>query len=397
MSRHLFLAVPSHGHVNPTVGLVHELVRRGEQVTYFAAEPFRERIERAGATFRAYAHDLDIFKGPPRPGAGSALLDAVAHASEVVDDVLAQTAGERFDLLLHSMPFPFARPLGELLRLPRVSSLAVFLGLEPFLQRERSPGTGPFAASPEASAILARASDALEAAHGVRLPPTPRELLHNPGALNLVYTSRYFAGYPPHFDDSYRFVGPPVHDRQERVDFPLARLAGRRVLYISLGTVFADRAPGIYARFFEAFAGWDGVVVLAAFGVDLAALQAPPNFIVRSYVPQAEILRHACAAITHGGMNSMSDLLAARVPFVCLPLGADQPALAARARELGATLVLDAATATPQELRAAVDRVIAEPRLREGVARIAESFAAAGGYPAAVDEIFALKERLPVR
>ena len=397
MSRILFLAVPSHGHVNPTVGLVHELVRRGERVTYFAAEPFRERIEGAGATFRAYAHDLDIFKGPPLPGQPSALLDVVGRASEVVGDVLAQTAGERFDLLLHSTPFPFARPLGERLGLPRVSSLAVFLGIEPFLRPERDATTGPFAALPGMRATLARASGDLQAAHGVRLPATLREMLHNPGLLNLVYTSRYFAGYPPYFDDSYCFVGAPVHDRQERVDFPLQQLAGRRVLYISLGTVFAGRAPGLHARFFAAFADWDGVVVLAAHGVDLAGAPVPANFIVRGYVPQTAVLRYASVAITHGGMNSMSDLLAARVPFVCLPLGADQPALAARACELGATLVLDAAGASPAELRAAVDRVDGEPRFREGIARIADSFAAAGGYPKAVDEIFALQRRLGIR
>ena len=78
---------------------------------------------------------------------------------------------------------------------------------------------------------------------------------------------------------------------------------------------------------------------------------------MRPYVPQGEILKHATAAITHAGMNSISDLLAAEVPFVCLPLGADQPALASRARELGATVVLDHATATADQLAEAVERV----------------------------------------
>ena len=55
MSDVLFLASPSHGHVNPTLGLVDALVRRGERVTYFASEPFRERVEATGAAFKAYA------------------------------------------------------------------------------------------------------------------------------------------------------------------------------------------------------------------------------------------------------------------------------------------------------------------------------------------------------
>ena len=62
MSNVLFLGMPSHGHVNPTIGLVAELVRRGERVTYFASEMFRSRIEGAGATYRGYTSDLDLFK-----------------------------------------------------------------------------------------------------------------------------------------------------------------------------------------------------------------------------------------------------------------------------------------------------------------------------------------------
>ena len=393
MSDVLFLSVPSHGHVNPTIGLVAELARRGERVTYFSSAPFRERIEKAGARFRAYAHDLDIFQGPPAPGQASPLLRVVASAADVIADILAQVDGQRVDLLIHSMPFPFAKPLAQHLRVPTVSSLAVFGGLDAFVARGAAPAAGLLAASAQHEFTLRRAAREVHERHGLDLPEQLRDLLFNPGDLNLVYTSRHFAGELPYLDDSYAFVGPPVHDRQEDVAFPLERLAGRRVLYISLGTVFGSRNPALHDTFVEAFADWDGIVVLAAYGVDLAAQRIPANFIVANYVPQHEILKHATAAIRHGGMNSMSDLLAAQVPFVCLPLGADQPWLAARAQALGATIVLDAATLRADELRHAVERVTTEPGYRAGLRAIADSFAAAGGYPRAVDEIFALKRR----
>jgi MGT family glycosyltransferase len=218
-----------------------------------------------------------------------------------------------------------------------------------------------------------------------------RDWIFNPGDLNLVYTSRLFAGDLPHFDDAYVYVGPPVHERHETHDFPLERVSGKRVLYISLGTVFGSRSPALWQAFIDAFARWDGVVVMAAYGVDTSTWRLPANFIVRPYVPQGEILKHATAAITHAGMNSISDLLAAEVPFVCLPMGADQPALAARAQALGATLVLDHAGVTAEQLEHAVHRVTTEPAFRQNIHAIAESFRAAGGYPKAVDEIFRLK------
>ena len=390
MSNVLFLASPSHGHVNPTLGLVAELVRRGERVTYFASEPFRERVEATGATFKAYAHDLDLFKGPPAPGQRSAMTDVFARGADAIADVFAQTQYHRFHYLVHSAPFPFTKPIARLLELPTVASHAVFAGLQPFFDRAAPhPLLAPNA---ERDAAMAQAAAAIGKRFGVEVSPDFRDWIFNPGDLNLVYTSRLFAGDLPYFDASVEFVGPPVHARAETHDFPLERLAGKRVLYISLGTVFGNRSPALYEAFLQAFARWDGVVVMAAYGVDTHAWRVPANFIVRPYVPQGEILKHASAAITHGGMNSISDLLAAEVPFVCLPMGADQPALASRARELGATIVLDHATTTAEQLADAVERVTTEPSFRAGIHAIADSFRAAGGYPKAADAVFALKK-----
>ena len=392
MSNVLFLAAPSHGHVNPTLGLVDELVRRGEQVTYFASEPFRERVEATGATFKAYAHDLDLFKGPPAPGRRSGMLDVFAHGADAIADVFAQTQYHRFHVLVHSAPFPFAKPMATLLEVPTVASHAVFAGLDAFFDRSKAATHPMLAPNPERDAVMARAAADIGKRFGVEVSPDFRDWIFNPGDLNLVYTSRLFAGDLPYFDERFEFVGPPVHARTETHDFPLERLVGKRVLYISLGTVFGNRSPALYEAFMQAFARWDGVVVMAAYGVDTSAWRVPANFIVRPYVPQGEILKHATAAITHAGMNSISDLLAAEVPFVCLPMGADQPALASRARELGATIVLDHASATAAQLAEAVERVTTEASYRAGIHAIAESFRAAGGYPRAVDAVFALKK-----
>ena len=51
MSRIVFFSIPAHGHTNPTLGVVRELVSRGHQVWYYSYEAFREKIEAAGATF----------------------------------------------------------------------------------------------------------------------------------------------------------------------------------------------------------------------------------------------------------------------------------------------------------------------------------------------------------
>ena len=46
--------MPAAGHVNPSVGLVRELVRQHIEVTYYSTDEFRDPIERTGAEFRPY-------------------------------------------------------------------------------------------------------------------------------------------------------------------------------------------------------------------------------------------------------------------------------------------------------------------------------------------------------
>ena len=169
MSNVLFLASPSHGHVNPTLGLAQELVRRGEQVTYFASPPFRERVEATGATFKAYAHDLDMFKVPPKPGQRSAMLDIFARGADTIADIFAQTQYHRFDYLVHSAPFPFARPMARLLEIPRVASHAVFAGLEAFFERD-TPSTHPMLApNPERDAVMRDAAAQIGRRFGIEV------------------------------------------------------------------------------------------------------------------------------------------------------------------------------------------------------------------------------------
>jgi MGT family glycosyltransferase len=385
MSNVLFLGMPSHGHVNPTLGLVHELTQRGEKVSYFASEAFRAKIEAAGAAFFAYSEDLDIFKARVKPGQGGGLLSVISKAPSVIADILAQTAGMKFDYLIHSAAFPFTGPIVQLLGVPSVSSLAVFAGLDRFKD------IANFKLPDEARENYERVAGQLSTAYGITMPGNPMELMLYPSPLKLVYTSRYFAPPSAYLDESCCFVGPPVYARHEDLDFPFERLENKRVLYISLGTVFGVFETRLYDLFAEAFADWEGIVVMVAHGVELGENSFPEHFIVRDYVPQNALLKQTDVAITHAGMNSMSDLISNEVPFVSLPLGADQPLLAARAEELGATIKLDFAQLTAQLIKDAVLQVMSDPACVEAIRKINESFKTSGGYLKAVDEIFRFK------
>jgi UDP:flavonoid glycosyltransferase YjiC (YdhE family) len=95
--------------------------------------------------------------------------------------------------------------------------------------------------------------------------------------------------------------------------------------------------------------------------VDSAAIATPENVTVVRAAPHREVLRHAAATVTHAGHGTVAKSLAAGVPLVCMPLGRDQPDVAARVVRAGAGLRLDPRAAAAQ-IADAVSRLIREPR-----------------------------------
>jgi UDP:flavonoid glycosyltransferase YjiC (YdhE family) len=61
MTQVLFLSDPSQADVRPILGLANELITKGEKVTFFSSDEFKQPIVEIGADFKAYTQDLNIF------------------------------------------------------------------------------------------------------------------------------------------------------------------------------------------------------------------------------------------------------------------------------------------------------------------------------------------------
>ncbi|HKP58353.1 MAG TPA: glycosyltransferase [Polyangiales bacterium] len=150
------------------------------------------------------------------------------------------------------------------------------------------------------------------------------------------------------------------------------------LVYITFGTIAGGMAEGM-AAFRTALDAIAELPVHVLFttgkNVDPSALGAiPANVHVEAFIPQCDVLSRAAAVVCHGGSGTMLGALAAGVPMVVVPLGADQPHNAQRIAENGAGLALSKPDAST--LRAAIERVLAEATFRDNARRLAAEIAA---------------------
>lgn len=392
MAHVLFINGGSEGHINPTIGVVQELISRGEEVVYFTIEAFRDRIEKTGATVRTF--DAEKFVKAFISGGRNNVLERInglLHTADIViPSVLGQIQGEHFDYIIYDSMFGCGYLLAQMLKLPAINSCTSFAQSKAsfdkmFEQLSKEIPT-------EVYVKFQNLTEMVREKYDVEIH-SPYEVFCNPAPLTIVYTTREFQPSSEEFDQTYKFVGPSISSRIMKENFDLAAIKGKSPIYISLGTVF-NQAIDFYKLCFKAFGSTDHTVVMSiGEKTQISDLgEIPKNFIVKNYLPQTEVLKYTKLFITHGGMNSTHEGLYYGVPLIVIPQSADQPIIAGQVADIGAGIKLDMQSLTANQLGKAADHVLTHPSFHKAAANIRESFQKSGGYQQAVDEIFEFKK-----
>eukprot|EP00884_Botryococcus_braunii_P007820 jgi/Botrbrau1/17039/Bobra.49_2s0095.1 len=103
------------------------------------------------------------------------------------------------------------------------------------------------------------------------------------------------------------------------------------------------------------------------------AFRFPANVKVVKWMPQNDVLGHpgTRAFLTHAGSNSIYEAGYHGVPLVAIPLGADQWDMSSKAQYAGFALGLPKGRDTPpDEIAAALERVLTEPQYREAARKV---------------------------
>ncbi|MDH6213614.1 macrolide-inactivating glycosyltransferase [Streptomyces pseudovenezuelae] len=379
-------SIAAHGHVNPSLEVIRELVARGHRVTYAIPPAFVEKVAETGAEPRPWNSTLP---GPDADPAawGSTLLDNVepflADAIQALPQLIEAYDGDEPDLVLHDITSYPARVLAHRWGVPTVSLSPNLVAWKGYEEEVAEPMWAEPRSTERGQAYYARFHAWLEE-NGITQHP---DAFAGHPTRSLVLIPRALQPNADRVDESvYSFVGACQGDRVAQGDWQ--RPAGaEKVVLVSLGSTFTDR-PDFYRACVEAFGGLPGWHLVLQIGkhVDPAALgDVPANVEVHSWVPQLAILKQADLFVTHAGAGGSQEGLATATPMIAVPQAVDQFGNADVLQSLGVARHLPTEEATPEALRATALSLVDDPEVAGRLKEIQADMSKEGGTRRAAD------------
>lgn len=415
--RFLFVLWEGGGNVAPQLAVARRLAARGHTVRVLGEACLRADVEACGCAFAPFAH------APSRPdrtpatdymrdweartpiGAFARVRDRVLfgpashHARDVVEALEREPADAAvIDWMLFGAAtgaeraaVPFATLVHTIWQVPTPGMPAPGPGFQPMrgpLGRVRDAVGGRlFIRLFEAG--LPRLNQA-RSELGLPAFRDLRQVLARPDRA-LVLTSPAFDWPAAALPANLRYVGPQLEDPAwaSGWESPWPADHPDPLVVVSLSTTPQGQGA-MLQRIVDALRGMPvrGLVTTGP-AVDPAGLHAPPNVVVRHAAPHSLVFRDASVVVTHGGHGTVMRALAAGVPLLCLPMGRDQPDIAARVVHRGLGLRRSAGSSSAA-LRGAIARLLAEPSYREAARRMSATLAEECRRDDAVAELEAL-------
>jgi zeaxanthin glucosyltransferase len=409
-----FLSLPVYGHLNPMTTLARKLQARGNDVVFISVLDAEPVLRAANLKFVPFC-EQEYPAGSIAQGWSSV---AKLHGEEVLRHSARELVPGLVKATLEHLPEKIAEAGVEALVLDTVyfyvELVAMHLGI-PYvhiwnvlnLDFSGSTPAGifgwPHETTPEA---LARNAEGLKIAGEILAPmvevakPYAEKAglqidWNDPAATTsklavITQTPREF-DYPNiDWPAEFHYTGP-FHDDagREKVPFPWDKLTREPLVFASMGTL-VNGLEYVYRTILDAVRYLSGIQVVLSVGrnIDLDDLgPIPRNTLVVSSAPQIELLKRATVCITHAGLNTTLEALAQGVPMVAIPIGYDQPGVAARIAYHGVGEVLGLEELTVARLSQLIQRVRRNQSYRDKARHLQKVIAQTRGLDLAAEVI----------
>lgn len=385
MSKIVFFCIPAHGHTNPTLGVVRELISRGHQVWYYSYNIMCEKIEATGAAFVS-CDDYDMEQKLTPKDAVRVSKDLAFSTQILVDTTLAlddKVCADmellKPDCIVADSMAVWGKAVALKLGIPFVSSTTTF-AFNQHSAKIMKQSTGELfrmlISMPKISKNIKRLQE-----KGYPVKSVLDIIRNDDNTHTIVYTSPEFQPCSETFSDKYVFVGPSIRPASD--EFVKKH---EKLIYISMGTVNNDMMP-LYKKCIAALADTEYQVIMSV--GNLVSIDEfgtlPENISVYEYVDQIAALQAADVFLSHCGMNSVNESLYFGVPLVMLPQTAEQGGVAERVHQLGAGIKMKKAD-IPSILNA-INTLLSDAAYKENAMKISDGFKRCSGAKGAADKI----------
>lgn len=399
--RILFASLPADGHFNPLTGIAAHLSTRGHDVRWYAGPQYGSKLEALRMTYFPYRRASEITGGnlnqrfPERAGLrGPRLISFdlekffVANVDHHFQDILDIRAEFPFDVFVCDGAMYVEKLVADLLDVPVFA-----VGLTMVMPNSQSPP--PFFGLRPARTILGRTVHAvvrrmlastmkpgvlryneLLASHGIA--PIPLDgFPHAPMAsARRVFLNGSpgleFPGYLPL--DNAEYVGPLLPASGPlgpETPLPAAVLdPDATVVAVSQGTVDNTDPSKLIEPTLEALRDGPYVVVTTTAGAQTAELRerfASPNVVIEDFIDYDALFPHVDVFVTNGGFGSVLAAMRHGVPVVGAGKTEGKNDIDARVGYNGLGVDLRSERPKPASIRAAVNRVLADPAFAANV------------------------------
>jgi UDP:flavonoid glycosyltransferase YjiC (YdhE family) len=148
-------------------------------------------------------------------------------------------------------------------------------------------------------------------------------------------------------------------------------LAPAPTVYVTMGTIF-NHAQALFRTILEGLHDEPvNVILTVGTDVDPAELGPQPDHIhIERYVPQTQLFPRCDVVVSHGGSGTMLSALAAGLPLLAIPQGADQFRNAERCSAAGVGRALLPPEVSSDAIRRGVTALLGEPAYRARAQRV---------------------------
>lgn len=368
---------PFQSHINVALKIAKELIGRGNKVIIFTLKRYEEQVKEIEGEFQDYVVEFPMNDDKVDSNL-SKYGDLIMQFSyQVLCKHITMLKQEPIDLIIHDYMASWGRFCGEILKKKTASIMPAYI-LTPEIMSEYKQlmiKSGVMSAPYLAKLLKMQKINKTIGEEFHINPKNVGEALVNRENLNIVTMNKMLQGKSECLDDTFQFVGNVNLKRTETIGtFPISKLENKKVVYISLGTMFTSNMK-LFKFCMRSLKDTEYLVVMSIGKgnkkEDLGKI--PKNFIVCCSVPQIAVLEHTDVYISHAGLNSVHEAIYYQVPMILFPQSIEQDYIAHRLKDLKCAEVFRSNSTNEERLRNTIRRLENEKTVKLRMKKIAEN------------------------